>query len=214
MWSAYTLQNGAAPAGGFSLSAAHAVQRANCNPPTQSQRRMSRAVQASRRTVLAVSGEAQHEAFCARAALRRYVISACTMETHRTGNMPVCFGAQLRCDMSIEAFNAKPALRVLRGAVAPALAVSGEKGSQHSSMLRARIVQRCLWLPIVGKGHRTGERLLSFGARPWCDVHLQPPTPSQRRVSSAAQAHRRCSWFWGWMRSTQAFCTREPRRAG
>ena len=64
------------------------------------------------------------------------------------------------------------------------------------------------------EGRRMGERPPSFGTRPWCDVHLQPSTPSQRRVSNAAQAHRRCSWFLGWMRSTQAFCTRAPRCAG
>ena len=80
--------------------------------------------------MLAVSGEAQHEAFCARVALRRYVISACTMEMRHTGDMPVSFGARLRCDVSVAASNAKPALHVTAGA--PAHAVSEEE-AQHES---------------------------------------------------------------------------------
>ena len=49
-------------------------------------------------------------------------------------------------------------------------------------------------LVVVGlwrtKGHCVGERPLSFGARPWCDVPASASNANQRRVSCAAPACR------------------------
>ena len=55
--------------------------------------------------------------------------------------------------------------------------------------------------------------LLSFGAKPWCDVPAAASNASQRRVARAAQARRR-SLSLGRRRSTRACCARAPCRAG
>ena len=71
--------------------------------------------------------------------------------------------------MSATASNAKPALRVSRGAGASVLAVIWEK-TQHSSFLYLRAVLMVGVGPHPAKGRCAGETSLPFGARPFCDV--------------------------------------------
>ena len=60
------------------------------------------------------------------------VVCLCLKEGHCPGERPVFFGARPWCDVQAAVCNAKPASRVLRGAGAPTLAVSGEE-TKHSS---------------------------------------------------------------------------------
>ena len=95
-------------------------------------------------SALSVSGkEAQHSACCARAVLRWSVICLLPTKGRCDSERPLSFGAQPWCDVPAAASNFKPAPRGLRGAGAAALAVSGEE-TQHSSLLRVRVVPR--WL--------------------------------------------------------------------
>jgi hypothetical protein len=97
-----------------------------------------------------------------------------------------------------------PAPRGSRDAGASALSVSG-KETQHSSLLRVRVVPRRLWSALTLLKGATTARCFSLLARVRSAAcQLLPPTPSQRRVARAAQA-RRCSLSFGRRRSTQAF---------
>ena len=98
---------------------------------------------------------------------------------------------------------------------------------------RSRAGARCLWgigaaiklaacahhsaLVVIGlwrtESHWLGERPLSFGARPWCDVPAAASNANQRRVSRAAQARWR-SLSLGNRRSTKSCCLRASSRAG
>jgi hypothetical protein len=60
------------------------------------------------------------------------------------GKILLPFGARPWCDVRAVASNFKPAPRGFCGAGASVLAVSGEE-TQHSSLLRVRVVPRWLW---------------------------------------------------------------------
>ena len=72
------------------------------------------------------------------------VIGLCLVQRRRTGERALSFGARPWCDVPAAASNFKPAPRGSRGAGAAALAVSREE-TQHSSLLRVRVVPRWLW---------------------------------------------------------------------
>jgi hypothetical protein len=122
------------------------------------------------------------------------------------GETSLLFGARPWCDVPAAASNFKPAPRVSCGAGASALAVSREE-ARHSSLLRVRVVPRWLWSALTLPKDAVTARYSSPSARGrGATCQLRPPTPSQRRVSRAAQA-RRCSLSFGRRRSTRAFFT-------
>ena len=280
LWSAILVQKDTAPARGLSLFGA----RPWCDVPAAASnaKPAPRVPRGAGTPALAVSREeAQHSACAARAPC----CAGCGRHMPRkgtAGERPLSFGARPWCDVPAAASNAKPAPRVI--ASAPALAVSGEE-AQHSSLLarapwragcgrlmrlgegqlrrreasllrraavvrrascglqrqasaaclarRRRACARCLWgggaalklaararraaLVVVGLCSRKGAapaRGLSPSARGrGATCQLRPPTPSQRRVSRAAQARLR-SLSLGRRRSTRACCVRAPCRAG
>ena len=102
---------------------------------------MARAAQARRRS-LSLGGGAALE-LAARARRAALVVVGLPYKGRCDGERPLSFGARPWCDVPAAASNFKPAPRGLRGAGAAALAVSGEE-TQHSSLLRVRVVPR--WL--------------------------------------------------------------------
>ena len=102
--------------------------------------------------------------------------------------------------------------RVSRGAGTPALAVSGDE-VKHSSLLRTRAVLRWLWSAHASRKGTAPTRCLFSSARArGATCKLRSATPSQRRVSCAAQAHLR-SLSLGRRRSTRPCCAHAPCRA-
>ena len=76
------------------------------------------------------------------------------------------FGARPWCDVPAAASNFKPAPRGSRGEGAAALAVSGEE-TQHSSLLRMRVVSRWLWSVRTLPKDAATARLSPPSSRPW-----------------------------------------------
>ena len=73
------------------------------------------------------------------------------------------------------ASNAKPAAACEARAGEPELAGSVEE-AQHSTLLRARRAALVALGPWPIERPCIGERRLSFGARPWCDVPVEAST--------------------------------------
>ena len=123
------------------------------------------------------------------------VVDPCPMGRHGVGKSPLSFGARPWCHVPAAASNAKPAPRVSCSARAPALAVSEE--AQHSSLLCARAMPPWLWSARTLSKVTAPARAFPLSARArGAACQLQPPTPSQRCISPAAQA--RCAHcLWG-----------------
>ena len=79
------------------------------------------------------------------------------------------FGARPGCDVLPAASNFKPAPSGSCGAGASVLAVSREE-TQHSSLLRVRVVSRWLWSVRTLPKDAATARLSPPSSRPWCDV--------------------------------------------
>ena len=89
-------------------------------------------------------------------------------------------------------------------------------GAARELATRARRATLIVVDPYTIKGHCTGEKPLSFGARSWCDV--PPPTPTNSRVflraKKCAGAPLRSLSLGGRRRSTTRACdARAPCRA-
>ena len=93
---------------------------------------------------------------------------------------------------------------------APGLAISGEEAHHASWLLRARRAA----LVVVGmyavEGRCTGERPLSFGARPWCDL---PAAASNSKLAVCEAQVRVRSVSLGKRLSTLASCARASYRS-
>ena len=113
----------------------------------------------------------------ARAPCRAGCDRSYAIEGHCTGGRPLSFGARPWCDVRAVTSNAQPAFawHTRKRHCAGCLSGGGETRELAARARRAALV-------VVGsahvKGHCTGGRPLSFGARPWCDV---------RAVTSNAQ---------------------------
>ena len=139
------------------------------------------------------------------------LIGVRAMKGHCTGGRPLSFGARPWCDVRAVASITQPAVACYANERHCAGCLSGG-GETRELAARARRAA----LAVIGlramKGHCTGGRPLSFGARPWCDV---------RAVASNAQpafaCTRRAPLRWlslGRWRNTQACRARAPCRAG
>ena len=161
------------------------VRRASCG--LQRISRLSRGTR-ERATALAVSGEeAQHASLLRARAVPRWLWSVHAYERtlHRREASLLRRAAVVRrasCGL-------QESSRLSRGTRerATALAVSREE-AQHASLLRARAVPRWLWSFMHYERRCTGERPLSFGARPWCDV---PAAASKNQPAVAWHARAR-----------------------
>ena len=125
-----------------------------------------------------LSGGGETRKLAARA--RRAALAAIGLRAvkgHCTGGRPLSFGARPWCDVRAVASNAQPAFawHANKRHCAGCLSGGGETRELAARARRAALV-------VIGlrtmKGHCTGGRPLSFGARPWCDV---------RAVTSNAQ---------------------------
>ena len=103
--------------------------------------------------------------------------------------------------------------RMSLGAGAPVLAVSWEEAQHSSLLLRARRAALTVVCPCLKEGHGAGERPVSFGARPWCDVHAAIPNAKPAsHVSRGAGAPKLA--VSGEKTQHSSSCTRAPCRAG
>ena len=187
---------GAAPARGLSPSARARGATCQLRPPTPSQRRVARAAQARCARCLWGGGAALELALRARRAAL-VVIGSAHRKRHCTGERPLSSGARPWCDVPAAASNSKPAPRV-RAAQARCARCLWGGGAALELASRARRAA----LVVVGLRLSEGTapaRGLSPSARArGATCQLQPPTPSQRRVSRAAQARcARCLWGGG-----------------
>ena len=100
---------------------------------------------------------------------------------------------------------------VSRGEGTPALAISGSE-AQHSISLCAHAPCRAFCNRLLHyKGLCAGERPLSFGARPWCDVLAAASNANTKTALRVTQRRRAgARYFGGRMRSARAFCARTP----
>ena len=193
MWLGFTLSNGAATARGLSPFDA----RPWCDVPAvaSNSKPAPRGSRGAGAAALAVSGEeAQHSSLLRVRAVPRWLWSVASRRKalHRREASLLRRAAVVRrasCGLQL-----KPAPRVSRSTGAPALAVSGEE-AQHSSLLRARACRAGCGRLVSLERACTGERPLSFGARPWCDVPAAAsnakPAP---RVARRRRAGARCLW--------------------
>ena len=153
---------------GLSPSARGRGATCQLRPPTPSQRRVARAAQARCARCLWGGDAALELAACARrAALVVVGLVLIERALHRREASLFRRAAVVRrasCGLQRQASAACHAQR--RRAGARCL----WEEAQHSSLLRVRAVPRWLWSAHAYEGHCTGERPLSFGARPWCDV--------------------------------------------
>ena len=97
------------------------------------------------------------------------LVGLCPAKGHCAGERPFSFGARQWCDVPDSTTNAKPAPLVTWRTRAGAHCL-WRGGAALELALRARHAA----LIVVGsyhmKGHRAGERPLSFDARPWCNA--------------------------------------------
>ena len=93
-----------------------------------------------------------------------------TMEWHVTGEGALYFCARPWCDVRAVTSKCSRHSRGTRES-ATALAVSQEVAKYTSLPHARRVALLVIDLCAVGT-HRTGERSLSFGSRPWCDVRV------------------------------------------
>jgi hypothetical protein len=175
-------------------------------PPASSQNRVCRAAQARRRS-LSLGGSAAFELASLARGAAMAVIGSCLVERCRTGERPLSLGARSWCDVLAAASNFKTAPRGSCGAGASVLAISGME-TQHSSLLRVRVMSRWLWSVRTLPKDAATARLFSPSAHGrGVAYQLQPPASCQRRVARAALA-RRHSLCLGWRRSTRPCCAR------
>ena len=166
LWSVYAYQRALRRREASLLRRATVVRRASCGL----QRQASAACRAAhaRRRSLSLGRRRSTRACCARAPCRAGCDRLVLIEEHCTGERPLSFGARPWCDVPAAASNAKPAPRVSRAGALRSLSLGG--GAALELAARARRAA----LVVVGlcptEGHCAGERPLSFGARPWCDV--------------------------------------------
>ena len=99
------------------------------------------------------------------------VFSARTRQGHRSGERSLSFGMLPWCDVLAVVTQNQPVFAFGTRGRATVLAASREV-AKHASllMLRARRAALVVDGRCTIKGHCTGERPLSFGARPWSDV--------------------------------------------
>ena len=128
------------------------------------------------------------------------------------GKMLLSFGARPWCDVPAAASNVKPAPRGLRRRRVCARCLWGG-GAALELASRARRAALVVTGPHPANGAVPARGLLSFGARPWCDVPAAAsnfkPAPRGSRGAGA-----RCSLSLGRRRSTRACFARAPCRAG
>ena len=166
-------------------------------PPASSQNRVCRAAQARRRS-LSLGGSAALELASLARGAAMAVIGSCLVERCRTGERPLSLGARSWCDVLAAASNFKTAPRGSCGAGASVLAISGME-TQHSSLLRVRVMSRWLWSVRTLPKDAATARLFSPSAHGrGAAYQLQPPASA----SAAWPARRwrvgtRCVWDGG-----------------
>ena len=187
-WSAYALGKVTVPARVLSSVGA----RTWCDvPAAASQNQPVFAWRArARHCALCLSEEGAARELAARAHhAMPVVVGPCGRGGHYTSERPLCFGARPWCAVPAVAPSTSRLSRGMREC-ATSLAVSREE-AQHASVLRARRAALVAVASRTRKGHCTGERPLSFGARTWCDM---PAAASQNQPAFAWHARaRHCS---------------------
>ena len=167
LWSARTAHTGNAPARSLSSSVQDRAPTCELRPPTSS--RHSRSAR-KRDIALAICGkEAQHARLLRARAVPRELWCFIHYRRALHYRRPFLIGARPWCDMQAAAFTLHSRLSRGPRMHATVLAVCGEE-AQHARLLRARAVPRWLWLACHMKKYCTGEKPLSFGARPQCDM--------------------------------------------
>ena len=174
-----------AQARGLSPSACCRGATCQLRPPIIS--RLSRGTRA-RHCARCLSGGGTARELAARA--RRaavVVVGPCSKKGHCTGERPLSFGARPWCDVPAVSTKNQPAFAWHARArhFTRCLSVGGTAREIAARVRRATLI-------VVGlrsiKGHCTEERLLSFGARLWCDV---PAVASQNQPGFAWHAWAR-----------------------
>ena len=142
----------------------------------------------------------------------RVVVVPCVTEGHGTGKRPLSFGARLRCDVTAAASNAQPTF-AWRARVRHCARCLLGGGAARALAARARRAALVVVELFTIKGHCTGRRALSFGARPCCDV---PATASKAQSACASVLVWALGLALSWerRRSTRVSRARAPHRAG
>ena len=97
------------------------------------------------------------------------VVVTHSVERRYVGKRPRSFGGRPLCDVKAAVFNTKSAPRVTQRRRACALCLWGGGVARKLTTPARRGALVVLGNHFV-EGRRAGERHLSFGVRPWCDV--------------------------------------------
>ena len=187
LWSAHALGKITAPARPLSF-----VVRPWCDVPavaTQNQPAfaLSRGTR-ERATALAVSREeAQHASLLRASADTRWLRSVHALgKGHCTGQRPLSFGVRSWCDVPAVATHNQPAFAWHAWAHHCARCLS-DGGEAHEIAARASRAALVVVAARTINGHCTGEKPLSIGARPRCDV---PAVATQNQPLFASHGTR------------------------
>ena len=153
---------------------------------------MSRALAWLRRTgARCLSGVGDALELAARAHPAALVVTGlCVFKGHCTDERALSFRRAPTVGRASCALKRQPTPRFLRGAGTPELAVSGGGGAVLKLAARARRVALFVIRPWRIQGHCLGERRLSFGARPWCDVPAVASNTTRARTHARPAAAR------------------------
>jgi hypothetical protein len=169
------------------LRRADVVRRASCCLPESASLRVARRTRAYH-CVRCLSQRGASRKLAARACRAALALmTSCTSQGHSTGERPLCFGARPWCDVPAAASQNQLVLAWHARARHCARCLLGA-GASRELAAHAHHAALAVGAPHTRLGRCSGERPLSFAARPWCDV---PDAASQNQPAFAWHAGAR-----------------------